>query len=263
MSSTADGVLGAQLGGSADGVFEQPSPLEVLNGANEAPTGRPVVGPARALGGSAVGREHVRLGRNNQDAFCVRSKGERVVGVVSDGCGSQPSAEVGARLGAQWLAQWLVDQPIDASLADRAVGALAAWVGGVAAELGAGAVETFFLFTVLAVVREGRRTLVFGAGDGGVWVDGVRTRLDAGVDNAPDYGAYRLTSAAKGRAQVHFEGDCDRVAVMTDGLDQATDTELEALVAPASNPLAVQRRLNVLAESRRLHDDATVVVLSG
>jgi hypothetical protein len=221
------------------------------------------VGPARALGGSAIGREHARLGRNNQDAFCVRSNGERVVGVVSDGCGSQPSSEVGARLGAQWLAQWLVDQPLDAGLADRALGALATWVGEVARGLGEGGVEAFFLFTVLAVVRDGRRTVVFGAGDGGVWVDGVRTRLEAGADNAPDYCAYRLSSAARGRPQVHFDGGCDRVAVMTDGLDQATDDELAALVAQAVNPLAVQRRLNVLAENRRLHDDATVVVLSG
>jgi hypothetical protein len=50
---------------------------------------------------------------------------------------------------------------------------------------------------------------------------------------------------------------------MTDGLDQVTDEELTALVAEAKNPLAVQRRLNVLSETRRLHDDATLVVLGG
>jgi hypothetical protein len=205
----------------------------------------------------------VRLGRNNQDGSCVRSTGGRVVGVVADGCGSQASSEVGARLGAQWLAQWLLTAPLEPGLADRAMEALVRWVAGVAAELGEGAVDSCFLFTVLAVVREGRRTLVFGAGDGGVWVDGVRTRLEAGPDNAPDYGVYRLTSPSRGRAHVHFEGVCDRVAVMTDGLDQVTDEELTALVAEAKNPLAVQRRLNVLSETRRLHDDATLVVLGG
>jgi len=56
------------------------------------------------VGGSIIGNEHVRLSRNNQDAWVVRQDEDRAVATVSDGCGSGRFSEVGARVGANLLA---------------------------------------------------------------------------------------------------------------------------------------------------------------
>ncbi len=203
---------------------------------------------------SHLGRDHQRVGRNNQDG---RYAGPGVV-VVTDGCGSQPHSEVGAQLGARFLGDWLAAQPtVDMELPLRAFAALDAWLDVVAAD--SSIREQFFLFTVLAAVRRETRTIVFGLGDGGVMVDGALVRLDSGPDNAPDYCAY----ARRAAPQMHFFGECRQAVVMTDGLS-ALDTfrlaELTQLSA-TQNPLTLQRRLNVLAQKERFHDDATIAVL--
>ncbi len=213
-----------------------------------------------------IGREHVRLGRNNQDGCAVRVTPTHLVGVVTDGCGSQASSEVGAQLGAQFLASWLTQQPLDERLPARATDALTAYLFRSASELGLESLERFFLFTFLATVRVGAQTQVFGIGDGVVVVDDAVRRLEAGPDNAPPYCAYRLGSTQRPAAEVHFTGECQRVAVMTDGLAALSDDELRDLlgsVAGSANPLAVQRRLTVLSQSVRLHDDSTLVLMGG
>lgn len=59
-------------------------------------------------GGSVAGTTHARAGRNNQDAWAVRSGPEGCVAIVADGCGSGESTEAGARLGAALLAEGLL-----------------------------------------------------------------------------------------------------------------------------------------------------------
>ena len=51
--------------------------------------------------GSIRGREHLRLGRNNQDAYAILSNEQYTVAVVCDGCGSGQHSEVGAQIGAR------------------------------------------------------------------------------------------------------------------------------------------------------------------
>jgi hypothetical protein len=103
-----------------------------------------------------------------------------------------------------------------------------------------------------AVVRDGVVT-VFGIGDGLVIVDGVRTELDAGPDNAPPYVAYRLLDM-EAPLVVHHHGPARRVAIATDG---AASLELESSFG-WKNPQALQRRLNITAG---LSDDCTVALL--
>jgi hypothetical protein len=218
-----------------------------------------------------TGRAHARLGRNNQDGWTLRGGPARQVAVVTDGCGSRPRSEVGALLGAQFLAGWLTTQPLSDELPERAAEALAAFVGRVARELDAAApgavLEAQFLFTFLALVREGTRVQVFGLGDGAVLVDGAWVRLDAGPDDAPDYCAYRLLSAdGRPRARQHFLGEARLAAVMTDGLADLAPAAADALLLGAAswtNPYTLQRRLNVLHEAHPFADDATVVVSGG
>ena len=56
--------------------------------------------------GSVTGREHARLGRNNQDGVALAARDGLLVAVVTDGCSSGKWSEVGARLAARWLVEW-------------------------------------------------------------------------------------------------------------------------------------------------------------
>jgi hypothetical protein len=213
----------------------------------------------------------VRLSRNNQDGWWLEHRGARVVGVVTDGCGSQPHSEIGAKLGAQFLCIWLLGAALSDELPLRAAEALTAWLYRTALEFGPELVnpvlERSFLFTFLAVVRDGAECWVFGLGDGAVWVDGQLTVLDAGPENAPEYCAYRLGEARRPGPTLHFRGAAARVAVMTDGFEDLLKREASKVGAlfedraAWKNPLTLQRRLNVLAEAERLADDATLIVV--
>jgi hypothetical protein len=131
---------------------------------NTAPVLSIVPATHRARTATVIGREHVRLGRNNQDgAWTVETRtenppfrlssskpaehrelnsapfdsaqGERRVvttAVLCDGCGSEPRSEVGAQLGARFLAQWLAREasrsPLTGALAESATAALVDWL---------------------------------------------------------------------------------------------------------------------------------------
>jgi hypothetical protein len=219
------------------------------------------------------GREHARLGRNNQDGWAVRSGQGRLAAVVTDGCGSQPRSEVGAQLGARFLAGWLLAPGDLEALPARALEALCGFLDRVASELDGGAaaraLEELMLFTFLAVVREGQRTIAFGVGDGALLIDDTWIRLDAGPDNAPDYAAYRLARGLAPRTpevQRHFHGEAGRCVLMTDGLPGLPAGGVERLVDGAggwTNPFTLQRRLTLATEAHALADDATLVVAGG
>jgi hypothetical protein len=212
-----------------------------------------------------IGRDHLRIGRNNQDGVFSSPR----VAVVTDGCSSQPQSEVGAQLGARFLGQWLSSQPeLAADLPHRATDALTAYLYQSVLALGPEVeplLERYFLFTFLAAIRIGDRGMVFGLGDGAFLVDDELVRIDSGADNAPPYCAYRLTtSGSRPEAQLHFIGEVKRLAVMTDGFHHLDHQRLLTLANPEAlsrNPLTLQRRLNVLAETERFTDDATIALL--
>ena len=148
---------------------------------------------------SVPGREHVRLMRNNQDGVCARVEGDVAVGVVTDGCGSGASSEVGARLGALFLAQQLPalarEVGVGPRLAERASQALLDWLGSALRPLQpqlAWVIAEHWLFTFLCAVMDSERAMIFGIGDGAWRADSEGRVLEPGPDNAPDYLAYRL-----------------------------------------------------------------------
>jgi hypothetical protein len=212
-----------------------------------------------------IGRDHLRIGRNNQDGVFTSSR----VAVVTDGCSSQPQSEVGAQLGARFLGQWLSTQAeLSADLPQRATDALSGYLYQSVLALGPeveALLERYFLFTFLAAVRIGERGMIFGLGDGAFLVDDELVRIDSGPDNAPPYCAYRLTtSGSRPEAQLHFFGTAKRLAVMTDGFAHLEQPRLLGLMEESAlhrNPLTLQRRLNVLAETERFTDDATIALL--
>ncbi|MDP1822181.1 MAG: protein phosphatase 2C domain-containing protein [Archangium sp.] len=210
-----------------------------------------------------IGRDHLRIGRNNQDGVFTSPR----VAVVTDGCSSQPQSEVGAQLGARFLGQWLSNQhELTPDLPARATDALTGYLYQSVLALGPEVeptLERYFLFTFLAAIRVGDRGMIFGLGDGAFLVDDELVRIDSGPDNAPPYCAYRLTtSGSRPEPQLHFLGPARRLAVMTDGFHHLELARLITLTtALTPNPLTLQRRLNVLAETERFTDDATIALL--
>lgn len=221
---------------------------------------------------SVLGREHARLLRNNQDGVAARVVSGVAVAVVTDGCGSGASSEVGARLGARFLAQVIPglarEVGVGPRLAERATDALLAWVYEVVRPLDvegaglAGLVSEQWLFTVLCAVMDEKSALIFGIGDG-VWsANGVERVLQAGEGNAPDYLAYRIVPRAQvstvgklGVPVVHFCGEAQELAIATDGLASLDFCRDERGVW--RNPYGLQRKVTVLAP----HDDATVALM--
>jgi hypothetical protein len=244
------------------------------------------------LTGSVLGREHARLGRNNQDAVAVAREGEWLVAVVTDGCSSAPASEVGARLGAAFLAAHVPAiaqrEASPEAVAREASAALLAYLGTIARGLAvhddaATVVHDHLLFTFLCAVVGPSRAFVFGAGDGVFSIDGHVTVLDSGPENAPAYIAYGLLAGIAPRTSptcVHATVDTSALrslVIATDGVvdllaraaDPLASGEAQGDLRPfeerdafVRNPSLVQKRLVVIGElNARLRDDTTLAVL--
>lgn len=230
-------------------------------------------------GGTITGREHVAIGRNNQDAFCWSATETATVGVVADGCGSGTHSEVGAQIGARLLTEALrvnaaaFDDGDAPHVLERIrqdvllqIRQLAEAMGGSFRQV----VSDYFLFTALGFVVGPQRAVVFGIGDGLVSVDGATQRLTA-PDNAPPYLGYGLvpTSLAGDVATfvIHASrptADVASLLVATDGAFEIPDiAELWTADRYYANPYNVSRRLVQLNRPKPgiLTDDTTLVVV--
>ncbi len=250
---------------------------------------------------SVTGREHVRAGRNNQDAYFARESEEGFVAVVTDGCGSGARSELGAQLGARRVVEGALsllglEVPVDSpGFLSRLSNDVLCFLRTLASGFGAEFLGECLLFTVVGVVVTPEHTLVFSAGDG-LWVlNGEVHRLGPYPGNAPPYLAHGLVKPGS----VSFEAqalrrtaEVDSLLLGTDGaadlidLERARIPELGEPVGPLSrfwtveryfrNPDALRRRLVLLnRESVRadfaagriertpglLDDDTTLVVL--
>lgn len=226
--------------------------------------------------GSVTGREHLRLGRNNQDARALIRREDRIVAVVADGCSQGALSEAGAILGTRWLAAWLARHggPVD-TLPEALGAALDAYLCTVLAPLEAlgvpreAAVSELLLFGFLAVVIDPEQTVITGQGDGLFVLNGVKTRLEPPVDNAPQYPAYRLLHADRLLAgatgsgpTLHASFPTSRLQHLALATDGAAALELPLWLEDpllARNRAHLQRRLNLAAPD--LFDDTTVTCI--
>lgn len=242
-----------------------------------------------ALAGGVTGRDHRRAERDGQDGHAVVATDDVVAAVVTDGCSSGRSSEIGARLGAAWIAT-LVEQrfrgrgrheggPGDdaraaaAEVADDLLARLEVLARSLdpAGEVSRARVGEALLFGFLAAVVTPAITIVFGIGDGIVLVDGALTVLDPGPENAPPYVAYgllgtRMTTTTRTRMRVHFVGPTAGVrlvTVATDGLVPLGDALATLAADPRyeRNPSLLRKRLVVLSDRGTFSDDATVAVV--
>ena len=158
-------------------------------------------------GGSVPGYLHTKPGepvwRNNQDAFTWRATESYLVAALCDGCGRMPWSEFGSRLGATLvtsvLAKFLdgglalaqADAPAILSLAKLEMTEALRGLAAHAAEA-----ERFLaehcLYTIMGLVMDAERALIFALGDGAFAVNGDVTVLPAYEGNKPPYLAYHI-----------------------------------------------------------------------
>ncbi|RZM77324.1 protein phosphatase 2C domain-containing protein [Leptolyngbya iicbica] len=195
--------------------------------------------------GSVVGRDHRRVGKNNQDAWAWTLLPQGLVAVVCDGCGSQPHSEVGARLGAA-----LTVRTVQRQLTQRSLTDVEFWptvqqqvlrrLRSLARQLGhdlAATVQQHLLFTLLGAIVTPQDTVVFGLGDGVYALNGEIQVLGPYAHNAPPYLAYHLLpadalSVVPPPLQIHCQQPTETVATLLLGSDGVVD-----LMAAASLPL--------------------------
>ena len=219
--------------------------------------------------GSVTGRDHRRAERDGQDGFATLARPDVVCAVVTDGCSSGRTSEVGARLGAAWIATLVETRFAGSGDEDRArvaaqgvVDALVARLRDLSATLGSSAqvIGDMLLFGFLAAVVTKDVAIVFGVGDGLASVDGAMTVVDPGPENAPIYPAYALLGAAI-EPRIFFVGRAECIAVATHGVDEATLGELVGDPRLDKNTSLLKKRMNLLAQEGRFHDDATVAIV--
>lgn len=205
----------------------------------------------RVAGGSVAGFDHVRAGRNNQDAFAWHQDERCTIAVVCDGCSEGAHSEVGAYVLARAMTEALrkrLDEPMLRSgnlhtlegivrtppdlprelplVLDAAAGDVRDALGLLGRTLGGDARATLrdvLLATIVGVVITDDVVVVFACGDGVFAVNGAATALGPFPDNAPPYLAYGLLpSAASARAVVTFAAEIptagvESILIGTDG----------------------------------------------
>lgn len=229
--------------------------------------------PFLAITGGITGRDHLHARRDGQDGSSRVTTEHLTAAIVTDGCSSAPHSEVGARLGAAWLAASIANHftpsanpraaanEVTTNLLERIRSALPT-------PTPTDSLATFFLFGFLAAVITETDAIVFGIGDGLVWIDGHRTVLDPGPDNAPPYPAYALLDHPPPIAPsiLHHTptSAIQTLAIATDGAAAIPPTDLTTLVTDPklfTNPSLLRKRLHVLADRGLLWDDTTLGIV--
>jgi hypothetical protein len=153
--------------------------------------------------GSIIGREHLRLGKNNQDAYHWVSMESATIAVVCDGCGSGSHSEVGAKIGARLVVEAILRNLSQDGLSTdfwqqvhqdllHSLGMIAASLGGELVQ----AVKEYLLFTIVGALITPLETVLFAIGDGVFALNGDVITIPPFPNNAPPYLAYGLISDA-------------------------------------------------------------------
>jgi len=225
-------------------------------------------------GGTVLGREHLRLGKNNQDAFAFKVVDDyAIMAIVCDGCSAGAHTEVGAKLGASIaieslfsnLAEWGIDgenvyvrffwDRLRERILSRVSYATRSMDGEFKRTIG-----DYFLFTIVGALILPEVTAIFSIGDGIIGINERLIKIGPFPNNQPPYLAYSLLdqsltgfSPDELRFTVHSvtpTNEVQTVLIGTDGvmdlsrafpLNQFWDNDLYF-----KNPDAVRRRLALM-----------------
>jgi hypothetical protein len=162
-------------------------------------------------GGSVPGRKHRRVLRNNQDAFCILTRPDLSIAIVTDGCGDITSlhSEVGAKLGAQLISTTILAYaqriPVQESSSpsffkesffwDRIREDVLAQLRILALNLADSLTEVvvnYLLFSVIGTLITPEESVFFTLGDGIIYVNGELIQIGPFPGNEPPYLGYAL-----------------------------------------------------------------------
>jgi len=165
-------------------------------------------------GGSTIGTDHLRLKKNNQDAFLWKIEEDILIAVVADGCGGQPHSEVGSKIISRllvskvlnifsahpsWTHEKILEQSREEVLLHLNI--LGSHLGGPFHDT----VLEFFLSTLVGAILTREVTSIFSLGDGYYALNGQVVSLGPLPENAPPYLAYGLLSAFGGSKDIRFK----------------------------------------------------------
>jgi hypothetical protein len=203
--------------------------------------------------GSIAGREHLRVGKNNQDAYFSICNEQAAIAVVCDGCGSGKHSEVGAKIGARLVVKTIAKQIQSASDSQDGLTSefwerlkldLLAEMQQVLQMLGGGSngddggdsqadafrreavqqiVNDYLLFTIVGMLITPTEAVTFSIGDGLVVVNGKIGQIGPFPDNAPPYLAYGLYRPDLIHFHIHDRIHTDVVESVLIGTDGAVD----------------------------------------
>ncbi len=185
--------------------------------------------------GSIQGREHLRLAKNNQDAYHILTNEQYTIAVICDGCSSGQHSEVGAQIGVRVIVEMLAralsnqlipeNQSIPRNLLEQVHQDLLSQIGSLTKAMGGNWLQTlkdYFLFTIVGVVITATDLLVFSLGDGVIIINGQELDIGSWTNNAPPYLAYGLSSEASSQDylfQVHSLPPLEEVKSILIGTD--------------------------------------------
>lgn len=207
--------------------------------------------PFTYTSGSVPGRDHVRSGKNNQDALSIMHTDRATVAVVTDGCSSGTHTEIGATLGARLACievlralhrytpenqHLLFDHPNHWEWREGIPGRILAKIETLMADMETSTsawIQDHLLFTIVGVLMTNKLTAFFSLGDGLLEVNGETVELESCDANTPPYLAYRLVKTHLPRESlilnVHHVLPTDQLKnflLATDGLHHMQRNEM-------------------------------------
>ena len=214
----------------------------------------------RIASGSVIGKSHIRLGRNNQDAYAHAKIADEVFAVVCDGCGSGMNSEVGAQIGCRIILDelqnnylmmgWCEDpsQNLELALKDiqnRIVDKILRIAYKMDVNLPS-VIKDYFLFTIIVAVIGYEKSFVASIGDGFYAINDEVTSIGPFENNAPPYIAYNAIPNAVNHSiikekmsfKIHSvidTKDVKNILIATDGVEDILRNELNVVPGKKSN----------------------------
>ncbi len=185
--------------------------------------------------GSVQGREHRRLGRNNQDAYYFEWSDQGLVAAVCDGCGSESHSEVGAQLGAILFVKTVLNlmayhqslhwETIHNELLRSFQNVVEHWEPDIIAE--------YCLFTIIGSIITPESVILISLGDGLIVVNGTIKIIGPYANNAPPYLGHSLISEHS-ISPIQIQAKCSTqnlgsLLIGTDGVEDLIRVEHDPL----------------------------------
>jgi serine/threonine protein phosphatase PrpC len=224
-----------------------------------------------------IGRDHEYSKKNRQDFCIVKSKAQRTVGIVCDGCGESKYSEVGSALFGNVLLNELLEVPLtnEDTLKININTKLMSFLDIIKLVLGAYTTEEeinliadYFLTTFIFCIIDDSNVWIGYCGDGVIITDNKIQSINQ--SGKPHYFAYNaIPKNVLEQEPSELDGikiECipieviNKIIIATDGLQPLIDKQrVEELFGNTGRQL--QRKFNVIQQIEKLlYDDTACIV---